>query len=65
MIIFVVDMNSSSKINNKGKDILILGNSPTKELGEPSLAAEKTYSINFTKINSKFYLSLHYNGDDS
>ena len=23
------------------------------------------YLINFTKVNSKFCLSLHYNGDDS
>ena len=26
-----------------------------------SLAAEKMYSINFTKFNTKFCLSLHYN----
>ena len=29
VIIFGVDMNSSSKIDNKGKDILILGKGPT------------------------------------
>ena len=26
---------------------------------------EKTFSINFTKVNAKFCLSLHYNVDDS
>ena len=29
VIIFGVDMNSSIHIDNKGKDILILGNGPT------------------------------------
>ena len=27
--------------------------------------AEKIYSQNFTAVNKKFVLSLHYNGDDS
>ena len=34
VIIFGVDMNSSSHIDNKGKDILILGKGPTQGLGE-------------------------------
>ena len=55
-------MSSSSKIDNKGKDILILGKGPTQGLGEHSLSAEKMYSISFTKVNTKFCLSLHYNG---
>ena len=55
-------MNSSSHIDNKGKDILILGKGPTQGLGKNSLATEKMYSINFTKVNTKSCLSLHYNG---
>ena len=58
-------MNSSPHIDNKGKDILILGIGPTQGLGEHSLTAEKMYSINFTKDNTKFCLSLHYNGANS
>ena len=27
--------------------------------------SEKLYSINFTKVDTKFCLSLHYNGDNS
>ena len=54
-------MNSSPHIDNKGKDILLLGTGPTQGLGEHSLTAEKMYSINFTKNNTKFCLSLHYN----
>ena len=54
-------MNSSIHIDNKGKDILILGKGPTQGLGEHSLTAEKMYSINFTLTKKKFCLSLHYN----
>ena len=54
-------MSSSSHFDNKKKDILILGKSPTQEL-EHTLTAEKLYLINFTKENTKFCLSLHYNG---
>ena len=45
-------MSSSSHIDNKKKDILVLGKGPTQEL-EHILTAEKMYSINFTvrKIN--------------
>ena len=65
IIIFGVDMNSSTHIENKVKDILILGKGRTQGLGEDSLTAEKMYSINFTKDNVKFCLSLHYNGPNS
>ena len=34
-------MNSSLKIDNKGKDILILGKGPTQGLGEHSLTLLK------------------------
>ena len=54
VIIFGVDMSSSTKTDNKGKYILILGKSPTQGLGERSLSAKKVYSIDFTKVNTKF-----------
>ena len=62
--IFGVDMGSSSHIDNKLKYILIVNKGPTKGL-EHTLAAEKTYPINFTKESTKFCLSLHYNGANS
>ena len=65
IIIFGADMHSSPHIDNKAKDILILGIGPMQGLGEHSLTAEKMYSINFTKDNTKFCLSLHYNGANS
>ena len=63
--IFGVDMNSSVHVDNKGKDILILGKGPTQGLGEHSLTAEKMYSINFGDNNKNYCLSLHYNGANS
>ena len=58
-------MNLSTKIDNKGKDILSLGKGPTQGLGKHSLSAEKMYSIYFTKENTEFFLSLHCNGPNS
>ena len=57
-------MSSSTKIDNRKRDILILGKSPTQGL-EHTLSAEKMYSINFTVTGNKFCLSLHYNGANS
>ena len=57
-------MSSLTKIDNRKKDILTLGKGPTQGL-EHMLSAEKMYSINFTKKNTKFCLSLHYNGANS
>ena len=64
VIIFGVDMSSLSHIDNKKKDILILGKGPTQGL-EHTMTAVKLYSISFTKQNTKFCLSLHYNGVNS
>ena len=41
-------MSLLSKIDNRRKDILILGTGPTQGL-EHTLSSEKLYSINFTK----------------
>ena len=57
-------MSSSIHIDNKGKDILILGVGPTQGL-EHTLTPQKMYSINFTVTKKKFCLSLHYNGSNS
>ena len=46
-------MSSSSKIDNRKKDILILGKGPTQGL-EHALSTEKLYSVNFTKKIQNF-----------
>ena len=48
VLILGVDMSSSSHIDNKKKDILVLGKGPRQGL-EHMLTAEKMYSTNFTE----------------
>ena len=57
-------MSSSTHIDNKKKEILVLTKEPTQGL-EHTLTAEKICSINFTVTRKKFCLSLHYNGANS
>ena len=64
IIIFGVDMSFSAHIDNKKKDILVLGKGPTQGL-EHTLTAEKMYSINFTVTKNKFCLCLYYNRANS
>ena len=64
VLIFGVDMSSSAQIDNKKKDILVLGKGPTQGL-EHTLTTEKMYSINFIVTNKNFCLSLHYNRANS
>ena len=63
VIIFRVYTSSYVNIDNKGKDILILGKGPTRL--NQTLTAETQHSVNFTKHVIKFCLSLHYNGSNS
>ena len=57
-------MSSSTKIYNRKKDILILGEGPKQGL-EHTLIAERLYSINFTEKKKKLLLSLHYNKENT
>ena len=64
VLIFRADMSTSIHIDNKKKDILVLGRGPTQGL-ESTLTGETMYLINFTATKKKFCLSLHYNGGNS
>ena len=61
VIIFVSDTSSLVHIDNKGKNILILGKGITQGLNNSTLVAETQYSINFTRSG----ISLNYNGSNS
>ena len=50
-----VDLSLSVHVNNKGKNILILGEGPAQGLDDTTLAAEAKYSINFTQSGKGFY----------
>ena len=58
-------MSSSVHTNNKKKDILILGIGPMQGLDDITLTPKAKYSINFSRSNKKFCLSLHYNESNS
>ena len=50
---------------NENTDILILGEGPTQGSDDTALTAEAKYPINFTQLNKRFVLSLHYHGSSS
>ena len=64
VLIFGIDMSSSAHIDNKNKNILVLGKGPRQGL-EHTVTAETMYSINSTVPNKKLCLRLHYNGANS
>ena len=47
-------MSSSAHIDNKGKDISILGKGPTQGLDDTTLTTEAKYLINFSRSQRKF-----------
>ena len=53
-IVFGVDMSSSVQIDNKKKDISILGKGPTNGLDDTTLTARAQYSIDFSGSNRSF-----------
>ena len=59
MLIFGVDMSSSSYIDDKKKNILVLGKGPIQGL-EHTLTAEKMYSINFLLQIKHFKFALQW-----
>ena len=64
-LIFGVHENSLVHANNKANNIYVMGDLFVQDVLCTTLYAEKINSQNFTVVNKKFALSLHYNGDDS
>ena len=58
-------MSSSTRINNKTRNILVLGRDFIQGIDGTTIYAEKKYSVNFSETGARFCLSLHYNGDNS
>ena len=57
-------MRSSVHVDNKRKDILILGEGPTQGLGDTTLTAEANFPVSFTQSGKRF-VWLHFNGSNS
>ena len=65
VITFSADMSSSVHIDNKNKDVLILGEGQAQGLDDTTLIAEAKYHVDFTQPRKRFVLCLHYNGSNS
>ena len=65
VVIFGVDNSSLSRTYNRKNNFLVLGEGLTQGVNGSTDAAEKNISINFSKANAKFCLSLYYNADES
>ena len=52
-------MSSSVDANNRTKNILLFGKDFVQGLDDATIYAEKLYSINFTKTNTKFCFEAH------
>ena len=51
-------MNSFVHVDNKGKDVLILGEGPTQGLDDTKSTAKAKYPINFTQSRKRFVTQL-------
>ena len=57
-------MSSCVIVDNKVKDILIIGEGATQGLDDSTLITEAKYSVNFTQPTKIFVLNVHYNGSN-
>ena len=65
VIVFGFNNSSSSHSDNLKNNFSILSESLTYSINGSLGSPRKKYSINFTKENTQFCLSLHYNDDNS
>ena len=49
-------------VDNKGKNLLVLGERTAEGLDDTILTAEAKYTMNFTQSEKRFVLSLIHNG---
>ena len=65
VIIFGVDMSSSTHATNRANNIYVMGKDFIKGFNDTTIYAEKLFHNNFKEFGVKFVLSLHYNSDSS
>ena len=64
VIIFGADHSSSSHSDNRKNNFLILDEVAAHGINGSFGSPEKKFNNNFTKANTKFCLSIHYNADN-
>ena len=65
VVIFGIDNSLLPHTTNRKKNFLVLGEGKTQSIIDRTGLADKKFSINFSKANTKLCLSLYYNGDES
>ena len=65
VLIFGVHENYLLHANNKANNIYVMGDLFVQGINDTTLYAEKLYTQNFTAVDKKFVLILHYNSDNS
>ena len=65
VIIFGCDISGSTHSNNRANSIFVLGKNFIQGINDTTIYAEKIYKTDFTQQDKNFFLSLHYNGDNS
>ena len=65
VIIFGVNMSFSTHATNRANNIYVLVDWLVEGINDTTIYAEKVFSFNFTEVEKKFVLSLHYNGYNS
>ena len=65
VVLFRLDNSSSSHTNNRNNNPLVLGEGPAFGIVGSFGSPDKKDSISFSKARTRFYLSLHYNDDNS
>ena len=65
VLIFGVHENWLVHANNKANNIYVMSDFIVQGINDTTLYAEKIYSKNFSAVDEKFVLSLHYNGNNS
>ena len=63
--IFAVDNTLSSHADNYKENFLALGKGPIYSINGSTDVPEKNFHTDFSKVNTKFSLSAHYNSDKS
>ena len=65
VVSFGVDKSSSSHAHNCKNKFFVLRGGPTNHVNGSAGAAEKKFSVDFSRAETKVCLSLHYNRENS
>ena len=65
MFRFLIDNSSSSHVDNRKNNFLVLSEGPSYGNDRSFGTLEEKFNINFSNARKKYCLTLHYNGGNS